>query len=92
MGLQLSKEVRDRVAEERLLRKQNLTDFDIKVREFIKASAQQHAAATTRVSRRVANMAKTLELTEKGWKQGVGSVANVVRSIQPALDQEINQS
>ena len=36
-------------------------------------------------------IAKNQDLSEKGWKQGVGSVANVVRGLQPALDNEISE-
>ncbi len=35
-------------------------------------------------------MVKDVELSERGWKQGIGSVANAVRVLQPAIDNEIS--
>ncbi|CAD7969818.1 unnamed protein product [Amoebophrya sp. A25] len=91
MGLLLSKELRDRVSEERALRKQTLADFDLKIREFIKSVSSSQSAMVTKLSRKTTQLAKSGESSEQGWKQGVGSVANVIRSLQPALDREIQQ-
>ena len=49
MGLLLSKEVRDRVTEERMLRKQAMTDFDTKIRDFMKNHGQQQRLETSKV-------------------------------------------
>ena len=49
MGLLLSKEVRDRVTEERMLRKQSMTDFDTKIRDFMKNHGQQQRMETNKV-------------------------------------------
>mmetsp|Transcript_9711 Transcript_9711/g.23920 ORF Transcript_9711/g.23920 Transcript_9711/m.23920 type:complete len:436 (-) Transcript_9711:199-1506(-) len=89
MGLLLSKELRDRVAEERALRKQTLADFDLKIREFIKSVSSSQSSMLTKLSRKVTQLAKGAETSEQGWKQGIGSLANVIRSLQPALDKEI---
>lgn len=68
MGLLLSKEVRDKVNEERTLRKQTLCDFDVKIRDFIKSLLQSQHTATTKISKRLTTMVKSVDLTEKGWK------------------------
>ena len=72
MGLLLSKEVRDKVNEERTIRKQTLCDFDVKIRDFIKNVLQSQHAATAKVSKRLTTVVKSVDLSERGWKQGIG--------------------
>ena len=89
MGLLLSKEVRDRVTEERVLRKQALTDFDNKVRQALRRTAESSKTEQQKLGRRVAALSKNMDLSERGWKQGVGSVAQVVRNAQTVIEEEI---
>jgi len=89
MGLLLSKEVRDRILEERNQRKQTLAEFDGRMREFLKAVSQSQAAGTNKLSKRVTAVVKSVDLCEGAWKSAVTSVASVVRELQPALDEEV---
>lgn len=91
MGLLLSKEVRDRILEERNQRKSALAEFDLRVRDFVKAVSQNQAAGTNKLSKRLTTVVKSVDLCEASWKSAVTSVASVVRTLQPGLDDEISQ-
>ena len=69
MGLLLSKEVRDKVNEERAIRKQTLCDFDVKIRDFIKSLLQSQHASTAKLGKRLTTVVKSVDLSERGWKQ-----------------------
>ena len=89
MGLLLSKEVRERVADEKAMRKSAFNDFDTKVRQFIQQTLTATNQNYSKLQKRMTSVARAADLTEKSCKRGIGSVAEVVRSLQPALDGEI---